>query len=91
MSFSTSSRAADEVSGPIVVKNSSARGLSAAETETENPKCYIVDLLDEQHNKAEEEARIIRRWIYIISCIPVASLAATCLVTGGSAYLSRPW
>ena len=56
MSFSAS-RADDAVPGPIAVKNSSARGLSAV-GDLENQKHHVVELLDE--SDAEEEARMIR-------------------------------
>ena len=56
MSFSAS-RAEDAAPGPIAVKNSSARGLSAV-GDLENQKHHVVELLDE--SDAEEEARMIR-------------------------------
>ena len=62
------------VPDPVIVKNSSAHGLSAI-GDLENQKRYIiVELLNE--SDAEEEARIIRLWI----CCSVVTVVAGGLV-----------
>ena len=63
------------VPGPVIVKNSSAHGLSAI-GDLENQKRCVVELLDE--SDAEEEARIIRLWI----CYSVVAAVVGGLVVG---------
>ena len=60
---------------PVIVKNSSAHGLSAI-GDLENQKRYVVELLDE--SDAEEEARMIRLWI----CYSVIAAVAGAVVVG---------
>jgi hypothetical protein len=63
------------VPDPVIVKNSSAHGLSAI-GDLENQKRYVVELLDE--SDAEEEARMIRLWI----CYSVIAAVAGAVVVG---------